>query len=91
LRKEIEEATRRERIADYQGIKQYGKSKFRSGQRVTCSIPGLTFSGQIGIVKRAINSKFVEVQFDSGITTIQSDNRFTPIDTDEDLKSDRAQ
>ena len=64
------------RILDYHGQQQYGESQFHTGQNVICLIENWKYAGQIGIIKRAVNSKFVVVQFDDGYLTIQGDDKF---------------
>ncbi|MBD1827050.1 hypothetical protein NDI47_02960 [Microcoleus vaginatus GB1-A2] len=64
------------RILDRHGKQQYGESLFHTGQNVICLIENWKYAGQIGIIKRAVNSKFVVVQFDDGYLTIQSDDKF---------------
>jgi hypothetical protein len=64
------------RILDRHGKQQYGESQFHTGQKVICLIENWKYAGQIGIIKRAVNSKFVVVQFDDGYLTIQGDDKF---------------
>ncbi len=73
------EEERQLRILDKGGKKQYGESRFSPQDRVICLIEGWKYTNQIGIVERAINSKFVVVRFDDGYLTIQSDRKFKPI------------
>ncbi|MEG4406300.1 hypothetical protein [Microcoleus sp. MON2_D5] len=64
------------RILDRHGKQQYGDSQFHTGQNVICLIKNWKYAGQKGIIKRAVNSKFVVVQFDDGYLTIQGDDKF---------------
>lgn len=58
---------------------RYGDSQFHPGQRVVCRISGWQYSDQVGVVERAVNRKFVVVQFEDGYRTIQSDDQFEAI------------
>ncbi|MCT7969983.1 hypothetical protein NG799_27085 [Laspinema sp. D1] len=62
--------------ADFQGKKRYGESKFQPGDRVVCLIEGWPYTGTIGQVERALNTKTVYVRFPDGYVTIQGDDKF---------------
>lgn len=62
--------------ADVHGKKRYGESKFQPGDRVICLIEGWPYTGQIGQVERALNTKTVYVRFPDGYVTIQGDDKF---------------
>jgi hypothetical protein len=55
-------------------------SQFQPGQRVQCLITGWPHTGAIGTVERAVTKYFVEVRFDNGYRTIQSDSAFKLLD-----------
>jgi hypothetical protein len=71
------EEKRRSLLADPTGVEKYGKSKYYAGQKVIFSMKVSKYNGCIATIKRAVNSAFVEVEFDDGYRTIQSDNKFS--------------
>jgi translation initiation factor IF-1 len=62
--------------ADVHGKKRYGESKFQPGDRVVCLIESWPYTGEIGQVERALNTKTVYVRFSDGYVTIQGDDKF---------------
>lgn len=73
--KESSASAHQARILDAHGKQQYGESQFYPGERVICLIENWKYAEQIGIVERAVNSKFVAVRFDDGYLTIQGDDK----------------
>jgi hypothetical protein len=55
-------------------------SRFQPGQRVQCLITGWPHTGAIGTVENAVTKYFVEIRFDNGYRTIQSDSAFKLLD-----------
>ncbi len=73
------EAFRQGDLSNAKGKDKYGESRFSFGQEVICLAEGCSYTGQKGIVTRAVNSHYVEVQFQYGYgvrATIQSDRMF---------------
>jgi hypothetical protein len=58
-------------------------SQFQPGQRVQCIVTGWPHTGAIGTVKCAVTKYFVEVVFDNGYRTIQSDSAFKLLSKDQ--------
>jgi hypothetical protein len=69
-------AFRRGDLSNAKGKDQYGESRFSFGQKVICLVEAGHYAGKEGIVTRAVNCRYVEVQFKYGDSTIQSDRMF---------------
>ena len=61
---------------DREARRNPGASRFQSGQKVRCLVPGWQYFGEVGTVEDALNTNFVRVTFADGYTTIQSDHSF---------------
>lgn len=70
------EEKRRSLLADPHGVEKYGKSKYSAGQKVRFLMKCSEYDGYIATVKRAVNSAFVQVEFDDGYLIIQDDKKF---------------
>lgn len=63
-------------LTDPTGVRKYGSSRYSAGQRVIFSMNVSQYNGHAATIKRAVNSAFVEVEFDDGYRTIQGDDKF---------------